>query len=451
MGNLVNIQEETELAVIAHFLIAGTDKEKNIKIDALCELSEDLFLNEQNKQVIRIISKLLISGQDCDTINIYSAGAKHIIDFNGSKYLGSDITHIHQHISTLKQLKYKNDLVKTVKNNLGILERGSYFEDLEEAKNGLIADLSNINMSEKSKFIDIPAITSDIKSQLNGKNKIEGFSWGINSIDNFTSGIITPRLYVIGGLKKSGKSRFLIHTFKELYNQDIRSAFISMEMPEREVVKLLHSSMTGINDIKFRSGSFMRREEREIFENNIINPDLFGIECKSGLDIGQITTRVRRLAKLGFRVIGIDYIQRIKNKSANRANELEDISAAIADSCRINNVAILLLSQFNASAENPHEPPNMGSLKGSGGIGEAADTIMLLDNLYRRTKKDVDKNLMDIYFEQRYNDSGKIQIETDLGCCAFRDLAKPNSYPSTNESIAVTKWNQKEFEKEDLF
>jgi len=432
-----SVQNEIELAVIGHFLMSVYEFEKNIKLDALCEVSEDLFLSESNKEIIRGISKLLISGEDCNQLNLYSIGIKSILEFDTTKYLNSNIKNLPQYVMSLKYEKYKRDLVKTVSDNLLLFKKGAYYSDLEDVKNGLIADLSNLTIYEKSKFVNIGIVTEEIKSQLNGENKIEGYSWGVEIIDKWTSGIVIPRMYVIGGLKKSGKSRFLIHVFKELYNQNIKSAFISMEMPERDVVKLLHASMIGINDLKFRSGSFMPREERQMFEENIIDEKLFGIECKGGLKKSQILSRIRRLAKMGFKVIGIDYIQRIKMDSANRANELEDISTAIADACRTNNVAVILLSQFNASAENPHEPPNMGSLKGSGGIGEAPDVIMLLDNLYRRTKNDTDKNLMDIYFEQRYGDSGKIQIITDLGCCSFKDLAKFGTYPTGKESIAV--------------
>ena len=62
----------------------------------------------------------------------------------------------------------------------------------------------------------------------------------------------------------------------------------------------------------------------------------------------------------------------------------------------------------------------------SGGIGEAADAILLFDNLYRRTKNENDKNKIDLYIEQRYGDSGKIELWSDLGSCRFNNLAEAN-------------------------
>ena len=95
------------------------------------------------------------------------------------------------------------------------------------------------------------------------------------------------------------------------------------------------------------------------------------------------------------------------------------ISVAIADATREYNMPVILLSQLSNFAER--EGASIGALKGSGGIGEAADVILLLDNLYRKNKSEENKNKMDIYIEQRYGDSGKIELATDLSWCRFAD------------------------------
>ena len=94
-------------------------------------------------------------------------------------------------------------------------------------------------------------------------------------------------------------------------------------------------------------------------------------------------------------MVFIDYIQRIDHDRNRQAQQLEDISVRIADSARLNNIAVVLLSQLNVQGER--EIPSIAHLKGSGGIGEAADTVLLLDNLYRRTKREADKNKINIY------------------------------------------------------
>ena len=96
-------------------------------------------------------------------------------------------------------------------------------------------------------------------------------------LDQWTSGIVTPKVYVIGGLKKSGNPRFVINTLRELHNQSIPSAYLSLEMPGYEVTKLLYANFTGMNDLRFRSSSLMNREEKVLFENTQIKEILPGI------------------------------------------------------------------------------------------------------------------------------------------------------------------------------
>ena len=87
---------------------------------------------------------------------------------------------------------------------------------------------------------------------------------------------------------------------------------------------------------------------------------------------------------------------------------------------RKENVAIVIASQLANISER--ETPTIGHLKGSGGIGETADTIMLIENIYRKTKKEEDRNKLVLYFEQRHGLSGKQKIYCDLGLCQFKDL-----------------------------
>lgn len=67
----------------------------------------------------------------------------------------------------------------------------------------------------------------------------------------------------------------------------------------------------------------------------------------------------------------------------------------------------------------------------SGGVGEAPDTILLFDNLYRRTKEETEKGKINIIIEQRHGDSGMCSIVADLGACKFNNAAKENKYEDT--------------------
>ena len=393
--------------------------DKQTRIDALIDLQKINFGGYQS--LFDTILQLSLADKDVDTVSIFQTNkdypAKEISDIFHDVY--SD-AYLQQHIYLLKSKKHREEIVKIIKRNLEQIEMGDFGEDIEEVKNFLIVELSSIGIDDKAKFDRISEYKTKIIEQLNSDRKIEGYSWGVPDLDKWTSGIMVPRVYVIGGLKKCGKTRFLIQTIKFLHDQEVPTVFLSLEMPAYEVTKLLYSSITGFNDLKFRAGSYLKKEERYEFERVNINEQILGLECRSGLDLEQILTRIRRYAKMGFKIIAIDYIQRIAHDRNRQAQELEDISIRLADAARNYNVALIILSQLNAMGER--EVPNMGHLKGSGGIGESADTIILLDNIYRRTKNDEERNKIDLYIEQRHGDSGLLSLQCDLGSCQFRNL-----------------------------
>jgi len=431
-----------EKAIIGKLLIMNS---RNEQLDVLCELEGVPFF--AYSKYLKAISKLVISGHNADILKLHEAGFDAIELSELTSIVSS--ADIGQYISGIKVIHYKDSLVKKIESHLREIKGADFYNDMEEVKVSLLADLNGLSLEDKSDFISIKEYKEQIKQQLENKTKIEGYSWGISDIDKFTSGISKSRLYVIGGLKKSGKSRFVIHTLKQLHNQKIKSCYLSLEMGGYENTKLLHSAFTGINDLKFRSGSFLSREELQDFKNTVIDENFLSIETKAGLTLNQVLQRIRRYSKLGYEVCFIDYLQRIlrnKGEKDSTAEHYEKCSVQIADTARQNKIAVVLLSQLNAEAER--EAPNMGNLKGSGGIGEAADTILLMDNLFRRTKRESEKNKFDVYIEQRYGDSGKITIWADLSCCKFGNLAKDSQsyFPDIKSNSHVTNYYEPEQE-----
>lgn len=396
---------------------------KEERLDAIIELEKIEFEDEEYASLLKTIVGLALAGKDVDTVSVYQLN-KEIGAIEISKITNevNSTAFVNQHIYLLKSRSYKKELLKIIENGKQQIKIGEFGSDIEEVKNGIVIDLSSLSMDDKAEFDSIAGNKKLIADHLNSLKEIEGYSWGITDLDNWTSGIVIPRVYVIGGLKKAGKTRFLIQTLRFLHNQEVRAVFLSLEMPAYEVTKLLYASVLGLNDLRFRSGSHLSIEEKHLFEKAKIDENILSIECKSGLALDKIISRIRRYAKMGFKIIAIDYIQRIVHNRSRQAQELEDISIRISDAARQYEVGIILLSQLNVMGER--EIPNMGHLKGSGGIGESADTILLLDNLYRRTKQESDKNKVDIYIEQRHGDSGVLNLQCDLGSCSFRNLYK---------------------------
>jgi len=81
-----------------------------------------------------------------------------------------------------------------------------------------------------------------------------------------------------------------------------------------------------------------------------------------------------------------------------------------------------MLSQLSNLAEK--EIPSISHLKGTGGLAEASDTIMIFDNISRRNKNESNRSRIDIEITQRYGESGRLSIYADLGRCFFNNYYK---------------------------
>jgi replicative DNA helicase len=199
-----------------------------------------------------------------------------------------------------------------------------------------------------------------------------------------------------------------------------------LEVPQYDFYKLFKASYLGIEDTILRSGSLKYLDyntQKKLMEIKF-DPSLLMIECNNSLMIGEILGRIKRYSKLGAKVVFIDFMQRIRYDIKNSVNELENISKQLADISRELNIALVLLCQLNNLAER--DIPSISHLKGSGGMAEAADTIFIFDNIYRRTGNEREKNIIDVEITQRYGESGKIKMYADLGKCKFSDYAFPD-------------------------
>lgn len=421
-----------EKIVISSFLRADHETQ----IELLPELDvPGLFLNPKYYKIIEGFFKCFFAQVKIEPVAVAQVlkGEFTIPEILEIARYSKDAKDLKPYLNILKAEKYKRELIEIADGFNKKINNLTITDDIEEIKNRMIVRLNSISISDKSQFADFEFYKQKISEQMKREDGLQGFSWGITDIDKMTSGIVPPRTYVIGGLKKSGKTRFVIHTIKKLMEQRVPSAFLSLEMPAYEVTKLLTASFLNVEDSKL-DGKYLNNEDKARFDLFTIDKSLLGLECKSCLKINQVISRIKLYAKLGYKVVFIDYLQRMDHDRRRQALELEEISIQISDAGRLNNIAIILLSQLNNLAER--EAPTVGHIKGSGGVAESVDSIILFDNIYRRLHKEEDKNIIELFFEQRYSPSGVKAIHAELGSIQFNNLATERTIKKEKVGIA---------------
>ena len=272
----------------------------------------------------------------------------------------------------------------------------------------------------------------NIISEINKKGKnISGLSTGLLTIDEATNGIERGKFYVIGALKKTGKSRFLIYLCAKFSEQGSETIFNSLEMNEVQLNSLITSHYSKIDS---------SRLAYQLPQRDIVNLSVGFSRCsemKWGIYREYTPEDLRAMieykkCKQQVDVVCVDFIQRMRvpHLKNDRVREVEYISQRLADMSRELNVAVIALSQLSGVAENlpPEECPNMAHFKESQAIVENADTIITMHNPDRKGSPIHDNGVTVMYtplqlkmrIEQRYGISGyQLPITADLRTCDF--------------------------------
>jgi replicative DNA helicase len=283
------------------------------------------------------------------------------------------------------------------------------FESISDLTEPLSNDIYEIEHNKANEIVNIEEVATNV---IERAHKLEnagvyGLSWGLTKLNFLTSGIELKKTYVIGGTKKTGKTKFVINTMFALKEQMAKCLFLSLEMNDESVVSELLSRFASI--------------QNTILKRKLDNET----EAKLLSTINQIRVKIRRAALKGVKVVFLDYLQRMnfqmsEHKDLNFATIVGHTVSQLADIAKENNVAIIFLSQLKNDAEK--KKADIADLKDSGGIAEGVDCILILNNQDRINRNyDAKVNEVWISVEQRSGQSGQIKCIVDLSIATYRE------------------------------
>jgi len=219
---------------------------------------------------------------------------------------------------------------------------------------------------------------------INGKGRLKGYSSNIPKLDEAISGWQKSKMYIIGGLKKTGKSRFCLDLISRWLVDGLGGIMFSMEMGEAQIHSCIYGNRLSINTAKMGTNSISAKEAEKIMaECNRYSKQNFYISRKSAITpayLRQTIAARKRKGPIDF--IVIDYIQRMTSPgSKGRTEEVEQCALAIADIARDENVVMVCLSQLAGDAERTDShKPIYSQVKNSQTIIEAADVVIILQD-----------------------------------------------------------------------
>lgn len=332
-------------------------------------------------------------------------------------------------VDALRKYWKVRELAKTALSISGeVSEVDEELESMQEA-------LARVSLTQSVKSYDhqeeIGKILQVIERAQKEKRSSAGYPTCLKAIDALISGIEPGKVYSIGALKKTGKSRFGVYLGCKLAEGGAGVYWNSLEMSAFQLNTLALSYYTGLNSRKF--GRELTVVEHKLVAEHMSRLSDLNWSIYRDRSVQELKTRVQyERNKKAIDVVIIDYIQRMDYLPLrkDRPREVERIAIDLANMSRDLNVAVVELAQLSGAAENlpDGEMPNMSHFKESQGIPENADVIMTLHNFKRHEPcftpaGSYIMQTINAKIEQRYDVSGStVQFLGDMRNCRFSDV-----------------------------
>jgi len=320
-------------------------------------------------------------------------------------------------VPTARKLREYADSRRIRRQMAMVLNETNTAKEFTDKFERIVYELSASKIDGSLSLVDFPKVSQKIIEKAKMMGDIEGYGWGLGRLDQATGGIIPGKIYVIGGMKKSGKTKFTINIIHRLWEQDVPVLIQSLEMKDIALVRWLVARfshrMISTDDYKFRGK--LNIPQFEMTLERIISKDIIYIDDRPGLYFMQIKNQIWRQLNKGIKVVFIDYLQRmyIDSKKDTRATAIQKTVGYIADMAKEFNIAVVLLSQLANIAEG--RMGVVGDLKESGGTAENANCVLILNNIDRiENNREKKKYQVWIDVEQRDGESKRIKCQTKL-------------------------------------
>ncbi|HSX18097.1 MAG TPA: replicative DNA helicase [Candidatus Saccharimonadales bacterium] len=273
------------------------------------------------------------------------------------------------------------------------------------------------------------------------KGGLRGIPTGLRDLDKWIAGLQRSDLVVIAARPSMGKTAMMLNMSLDIATKANQGAvlYFSLEMSKEQLVDRLLAAEASVDAWKLRTGDGLTDEDFERISTAmgaLAEAPIF-IDDTSGVTVSDLRTKARRLHhQHPLAVIMVDYLQLMSGGSrfattANRVQEISEISRNLKILARELNVPVVAASQLSRSVEGRSpQIPQLADLRESGSIEQDADIVMFL---YREEwyNPDTDRqNITDIYIKKHRNGpTGNFELYFDRVTQRFRDLDTKHQQP----------------------
>lgn len=377
---------------------------ENDEFEYCVDLEPEDFYSKKNQVVFEAIKSLISRRDVADLTSVAyelknnnkleaAGGAAYLAEIADRSLVSFNPKH-HAHV--VKDCAKSREVLRETYRLINMLrENKSANELLAYAQDRFLKIEASEAEETVKKVRDVVMDHFDRIEQANKEDAPRGYSTGFPSLDRRLT-VRDGKLIIVAGRPKMGKTSLAVSIAKNMDKLGVKTGFLSIEMPESEIMDKFLSMESGIDSAKFNQRKGLRPEDFLT-----LGEAAYKIQQKSGIlldatgniDFNGVARRCRKMVREGAQVLFIDQLSQIKG--LNEA-ENKDRFARFSENCnrlaRLKkelNVPIFLLAQLNRKLEERKDKePMMSDLKMTGNLEEDADAIIFLyrPGMYEDTK-----------------------------------------------------------------
>lgn len=271
-------------------------------------------------------------------------------------------------------------------------------------KQGDVYDMRSINAS----------LTARVESNYREENKTM-LATGFPSLDE-KGGFQLSDLNLIGGDTSMGKSTFATNVTVNVAKSGVPSMIYTLEMTKDQLAARINAPFSGVPSY-ISLYKKLRTDQLRFFEQAKATTDslpLFIVDSLTTYEDIKASIRTNAI-KRKVKLFVIDFLQTLgylRSKNESEASFYERVCRELKNLAKELEICIVLVVQFSRPQNKESDPrPSKSMIRGSGGIEQAADTILLLyrPNYYGRQhkyRKDIPDHVTEVIIDKGRNIGG---------------------------------------------
>lgn len=206
----------------------------------------------------------------------------------------------------------------------------------------------------------------------------------VPELDAYLGGINRGELVVLGASTGTGKSEFAFRVARENAKKGVPSAFISLELPNRDLVRRIIESEAGVDPRSFWSGNMtpeeMMRVKVAAQRMSTERIPLFFRRRKSMMSVDEMEALVKRLAtEQHVKFFVIDHLHYFGGRQEGEKENVHvaNIIRSLNTLCLKYDVGIVCIAHFRKLPNNMWKPSHH-EFRDSSAIEQEASTILVM-------------------------------------------------------------------------